>query len=99
MQLFFKNSYSFSYIFSFDWSNSEFTELLLKVFQNFFYVSILTIRGDFFINEKRVTFFWRFWNLRDKTLDFCDFSEKLWARSSKLFSASPVENFVDKLFS
>ena len=56
LKFFVKNSKSFFYIFSFDWSNSEFPELLLKVFQNFFCVSILTIRA-YFVSIKNVLHF------------------------------------------
>ena len=68
-----------------------------KFFKTFFLRVHFNHSWRFCINEKRLTFFWRLWNLRYKTLDICDFSEKIRARSSKLFSASPLEDFGDKL--
>ena len=98
MQFFLKKIIIFLLYFQFWLKQFGVSGTIAENFSKLFLTVHINHSWRFCINEKRVTFFWRYWSLREKFLDLCDFSEKVTARSSKLFSASPVEVSVDKLF-
>ena len=98
MQFFLKKIIIFLLYFQFWLKQFGVSGTIAESFSKLFLTVHINHSWRFCINEKRVTFFWRYWSLREKFLDLCEFSEKVRARSSKLFSASPAEDSVDKLF-
>ena len=93
----FSKIHNFFYIFGFEWSSSEFPELFWKDFRNFFIRVQMNHSRIFCVNETFVSFFKQFWAWQTKFLTLAIMAEKIWAGSSKLFSASPEEDFEDKL--
>ena len=97
MQLFSKFKIFFEHFWLWLKQFAEFPQVMLKVCQNFFLRVQTNHSRRFCINEIFVTFFERFSNLTDKTSEFSNFSKEIWARSLKLLSASPEEDFEDNL--
>ena len=77
----------------------------IRSFQNYcgkfvkdsFYVSKRTLRGYFVIMKYLLTFLNDFGTWQSKFRTLAILAEKTWAGSSKLFSASPEEDFEDNL--
>ena len=94
---FFQNSNSFLNIFGNDWSNSQFPQLLWKVCQIFFSRVQKNNSRRFCINEILDTFLNDFGTWQTKLWTLAILAEKIWARSTKVFSASREEDFEDNL--
>ena len=78
----------------------------IRSFQNYcgkfvkdsFHVSKRTLRGYFVIMKYLLPFLNDFGTWQSKLRTLAILAEKIWAGSSKLFSASPEEDFEDNLF-
>ena len=85
-------------IFGYDWSNSHsFRNYCGKFVKSSFYMSKRTIRGDFASMKYLLLFLNDFGTWQTKLWTLAILAEKIWARSSNVFSASPEEDFEDNL--
>ena len=95
---FFQNSNSVLNIFGYDWSNSHsFRNYCGKFVKSSFYMSKRTIRGDFASMKYLLLFLNDFGTWQTKLWTLAILAEKIWARSTKVFSASREEDFEDNL--